>query len=157
MGWQFRFSQNTKLRETGHCFAGHCHWSLLRSLFRQGGCHRSLFRRSLSLVTVLATVSPRCELFSRLDETFCRGTLHIFRWSFLPSLQIFYLSNECCPFYSIFVPFLPAVYFFPSFGPFNRIGPQNTKLISHDILENTKYETVNPHSATFENTSSFYY
>ena len=39
----FCILRNTKLCETGHCFAGHCPLSQLESLFRHGHWHRSLF------------------------------------------------------------------------------------------------------------------
>ena len=52
----------------------------------------------------MVTVLPRCDRFTRMNETFC-----------MVMLQIFYFSNDFCTLFSIFAPFLQAVYFFLSF------------------------------------------
>ena len=72
------------------------------------------------------------------------GTLHIFRWSFLPSLQIFYLSNEFWPLYSIFLPFLPALYFSSSFDHLTGLDRKirNSFRMTFSRIRNTKLSTL---------------
>ena len=60
--------------------------------------------------------------------------LHILGEVLYLLFKFFTFQTIFAPFYLIFVPFLQAVYHF------NRVGPQNMKLVLHDILENTKYE-----------------
>ena len=57
----------------------------------------------------------------------------------------FLLSNDFCTLLFNCCAFSSSCVLFPEFvDHFNRVGPRNTKFVSHEILENTKYEIVNP-------------
>ena len=57
----------------------------------------------------------------------------------------FLLSNDFCTLLFNCCAFSSSCVLFPEFvDHFNRVGPRNTKFVAHEILENTKYEIVNP-------------
>ena len=119
--------------------------------------NRSLFRRSLSLVTVSVTVlpralsqvtvSPKYDRFSNLNETFRMAILHIFRWSFVPFLWIVYFSLEFCTLIFDFRAFSSSGVLFSECqtiltGLDCKI--RNSFRMTFSRIRHTKYETVNP-------------
>ena len=88
----------------------------------------------------------------RRDAIFSRDWTKRFVWELciflvevLYLLFIFFTFQTCSdPYIRFSCLFFQLSTFSRVFLPFNSVGPQNTKLISHDILENAKYETVNP-------------